>query len=174
MHDAQTLLTRYAACHRDQRNIVTHFVGVPMIVFAAGVLLARPAIAIDGHPVTLAAVLFTLAAAWYLTRDAVLGLATSAMVGVLVLLGHQFAGGSVAAWLAWGVGCFVLGWLIQIVGHYYEGRRPAFVDDTASLLVAPMFIVAEWLFMLGWNRPLRNAIEAAVGPTHVRDLAHPA
>jgi uncharacterized membrane protein YGL010W len=39
---AVELLTQYAGYHRDRRNIVTHFVGVPMIVFAVGVLLARP------------------------------------------------------------------------------------------------------------------------------------
>ena len=42
MRSATDLLTQYAAYHRDRRNIVSHFVGVPMIVFAVGVLLARP------------------------------------------------------------------------------------------------------------------------------------
>jgi hypothetical protein len=37
-----------------------------------------------------------------------------------------------------------------------------------------MFVVAEWLFMLGWNRPLLQAIEAEVGPTVIRDVARPA
>ena len=69
---------------------------------------------------------------------------------------------------------FVVGWVIQFVGHYYEGRKPAFVDDLVGLLVGPMFVVAEWMFMLGWNKPLLQAIEAEVGPTVIRDLAHPA
>jgi len=173
MHNARDLLTQYAAYHRDQRNIVTHFVGVPMIVFSLGVLLARAMVQINGYPVTLAAVLFALTAAWYVTRGPVLGLATSALVGALLLLGHQVAGGSVGSWLAWGISFFVVGWIVQFLGHYYEGRKPAFIDDLAGLLVGPMFIVAEWLFMLGWNKPLHEAIEAKVGPTHLRDLAHP-
>ncbi|MBP6318037.1 MAG: DUF962 domain-containing protein, partial [Rubrivivax sp.] len=37
---AVDLLADYAAYHRDRRNIATHFVGVPMIVFGVGVLLA--------------------------------------------------------------------------------------------------------------------------------------
>ena len=45
MRTATDLLTQYAAYHRDRRNIASHFVGVPMIVFAVGVLLARPAFA---------------------------------------------------------------------------------------------------------------------------------
>ena len=35
-------LSQYAAYHRDKRNIVTHFVGIPLIVIAVAVLLSRP------------------------------------------------------------------------------------------------------------------------------------
>ena len=41
---ARELLVQYARYHRDRRNIATHFVGIPMIVFALGVLLARPTV----------------------------------------------------------------------------------------------------------------------------------
>ena len=36
---ARALLVQYARYHRDQRNIATHFIGVPLIVFAVAVLL---------------------------------------------------------------------------------------------------------------------------------------
>ncbi len=174
MRNAQQLLTQYAAYHRDRRNIATHFVGVPLIVFGVGVLLAGVRVVIDDVPVTAAWLAFALATAWYLSRGFAVGLATSAGVGLLMLLAHPVAGSSVAAWLGWGVGSFAVGWVIQFVGHYYEGRKPAFVDDLIGLLVGPMFVVAEWMFMLGWNKPLLQAIEAEVGPTVLRDLAHPA
>ena len=38
---ADELMVQYARYHRDQRNIATHMIGVPMIVFGVGVLLAR-------------------------------------------------------------------------------------------------------------------------------------
>jgi len=174
MRSAQQLRTQYAAYHRDRRNISTHFIGVPMIVFAVGVLLARPGSELGALWLTPAWLAFALAALWYLSRGLSIGLATSAVVGVLTLLAHRVAGGSLASWLAWGLGLLAVGWAIQLVGHFYEGRKPAFVDDLIGLLVGPMFVVAEWLFMLGWNKPLRRAIEAAVGPTVIRDLAHPA
>ena len=172
MRNATDLLSQYAEYHRDRRNIVSHFVGVPMIVFGVGVLLARAAFPSLGAPVTLAWIVFALAAAWYLTRgNVVLGIATSLAVGILVKLGHEVADGSVARWLAWGVGFFAVGWVIQFVGHWYEGRKPAFVDDLVGLLVGPMFVVAEAMFMLGWNKPLLAEIERRVGPTHLRDIA---
>jgi uncharacterized membrane protein YGL010W len=165
------LMTQYAEYHRDKRNIATHFVGIPLIVFAISVLLARFELA----GTTLAWIAWVLASAWYLTRgNLVLGLATSAVNGVLTALAHPLAAGSMLWWLGWGLGSFVVGWIIQFVGHYYEGRKPAFVDDVVGLLVGPMFVVGEWLFALGWGRDLLAEIERRAGPTHLRDLAAPA
>ena len=121
MRAATDLLSGYARYHRDQRNILSHFVGVPMIVFAIGVLLARPAFHLGGLALSPAWVAFAATAAWYLSRgNLALGVAVSAAVGALLLAAHQIAYGSTVAWLAWGVGGFVVGWLIQFVGHWYE------------------------------------------------------
>jgi uncharacterized membrane protein YGL010W len=172
MRTSTELLVQYAAYHRDRRNIVSHFVGVPMIVFAVGILLARPTLATGALALTPAWILFAVAAAWYLSRgSAVLGIAVTAVVGALLWLGQQAAGGSVPIWLGWGLGCFAIGWVIQFVGHWYEGRKPDFVDDLVGLLVGPMFVTAEVMFMLGWNKPLQDEIEQRVGPTTMRDMA---
>jgi uncharacterized membrane protein YGL010W len=172
MRNATDLLAQYAEYHRDRRNIVSHFVGVPMIVFGIGVLLARATFPAFGVSLTLAWIVFALAAAWYMTRgNIVLGIAVSIAVGVLIKLGHEVSGGSVALWLAWGAGFFLVGWVIQFIGHWYEGKKPAFVDDLIGLLVGPMFVVAELMFMLGWNKPLLAEIERRAGPTHLRDIA---
>lgn len=169
------LLRQYAEYHRDQRNIVTHFVGVPMIVFAVGVLLARPGFMLGGLALSPAWLVFALVAAWYLTRgEALLGLAVSLGVGALLLLAHRVSDGSVAQWLTWGVGFFVVGWLIQFIGHYYEGRKPAFADDIVGLLVGPMFVALEMLAPLGLFKRLMADIERHAGPTMLRNLAHPA
>jgi uncharacterized membrane protein YGL010W len=172
MRAATDLLSGYAQYHRDQRNIASHFIGVPMIVFAVGVLLARPAFHLGGLTLSPAWVVFAATAAWFLTRGSLaLGVGVTALVAALLVAGQQVAQGSTAAWLAWGVGSFVVGWAIQFVGHWYEGRKPAFVDDLSGLLVGPMFVTAEAMFMLGWNKPLLAEIERRAGPTVLRDLA---
>ena len=172
MRTALDLLTQYAEYHRDRRNIATHFFGVPMIVFAVGVLLARPSVTVGDMVLTPAWVAFTLASLWYVTRHLTLGLAVSLAVGVLIALGHEIAARSTTLWLATGVGFFLVGWVIQFVGHYYEGRKPAFVDDLVGLLVGPMFVVAEAMFAMGWNRGMLQEIEKRAGPTILRDLAN--
>jgi uncharacterized membrane protein YGL010W len=164
------LLAQYAEYHRDRRNIATHFVGIPLIVFAIGVLLARGSVA----GLNLAWIVWAASAAWYLTRgNLVLGLAVTLVNAALMALAIPLAGGSTASWLGWGVGIFVVGWVLQFIGHYYEGRKPAFVDDLVGLLVGPMFVVAEWLFAAGWGRDVLAEIERRAGPTHLRDLAAP-
>jgi uncharacterized membrane protein YGL010W len=175
MTAATDLMAHYAAYHRDRRNIATHFVGIPLIVFAVGALLARPAVEVGGWPLTPAAVLWALSSLWYLTRgNLVLGLATS--LANLLLIGAALPLGllETKAWLAWSLGVFFVGWALQFLGHYYEGRKPAFVDDLRGLLVGPMFVVGEALFALGWGKGLLAEIEARVGPTHLRDLHAPA
>lgn len=173
MRGATDLLVQYAATHRDRRNIISHFIGVPMVVFALGVLLARPAFALGGWALTPAWVVFAALAAWYLTRGNLpLGVAVSAAIGVLVALAQRFGDSGTAAWLAWGVGCFVFGGLIQFAGRWYEGRKPpAFLDNPVGLLVGPMFVVAEALFSFGWGKALLAEIERRAGPTVLRDLA---
>jgi uncharacterized membrane protein YGL010W len=173
MRNATELLSRYAEYHRDRRNIATHLVGVPMIVFGVGVLLARPAFMLVGIALSPAWLLFAATAAWYLTRGhLVVGAAVSAVVGVLLVLAHGVAYGSTASWLTWGLGAFVVGWVIQFIGHYYEGRKPAFVDDLAGLLVGPMFVTAEVLFALGLCQPLHAEIVQRAGPTLIRARHH--
>jgi uncharacterized membrane protein YGL010W len=177
MRHTTDLLVQYAEYHRDRRNIATHFVGVPLIVFAVGALLARPVFDVGALTLSPAWVLLVLAALWWLTRgNLALGLAVSVAGAVLVLAGQRAAGPGtgLGAWLGWGVGGFVVGWVIQFIGHYYEGRKPAFVDDLSGLLVGPMFVTAEAMFAAGWNRPLLGEIERRAGPTMIRDLALPA
>lgn len=169
------LMVKYAAYHRDRRNIATHFVGIPMLVFAVGALLARPSLEVAGWPITPAAVLWALTTLWYLTRgELALGLATSLANLVLILAALPLGHLDTAPWLSWGLGLFVLGWVIQYIGHYYEGRKPAFTDDLRGLLVGPMFVVGEALFAAGWGKSLLAEINRRVGPTHLRDLHTPA
>lgn len=171
---ALDLMAQYAAYHRDRRNIATHFIGIPLIVFAISTLLARAEFTLADMPMNAAIVAWGLSALWYLTRgNLALGVATTVINGLLTALAMIAAQGSTTGWLVIGIGSFVVGWIFQFVGHYYEGKKPAFVDDLVGLLVGPMFVVGEAMFMLGWGRALLAEIERRVGPTHLRDLAHP-
>ncbi len=170
---ATDLRVQYARYHRDRRNIATHFVGVPMIVFGLSALLSRPELAFQGQALSPIMLIWALTTMWYLTRgNLLLGGVTALCNGLLMLAALHLSAGSSLAWVGWGAGAFVLGWLIQFIGHFYEGRKPAFVDDVVGLAVAPMFLVGEALFALGLSKRLASDIEQAAGPTYLRNL-HP-
>lgn len=153
-------LSQYAAYHRDRRNIATHFVGIPMIVLAVTVLLSRPGGELLGLWVS-PALLAALAAAWfYLRLDRALGWVMAALLGLCLWAGHALAVASTSVWLGAGIALFVIGWAIQFVGHYYEGRKPAFVDDIAGLIIGPLFVVAEAGFMLGLLGDVKHEVQA--------------
>jgi uncharacterized membrane protein YGL010W len=163
-------LAQYAAYHRDRRNIATHFVGIPMIVAALAVLLSRPASTFGVLPFALspAWLLFVAATVYYLLLDVPLGLLMVAVSALCLWLGRSLAAAPLGAWLASGIGLFVVGWVFQFVGHAaYEHRKPAFVDDVIGLLIGPLFVLAEALFSFGWRPALREAIESQAGPTRI-------
>lgn len=161
-------LARYAAYHRDPRNIATHFIGIPMIVLAVDALLSRPALGLWGLVLSPALIATLLASAYYLWLSPGLGTLMTMLLALALWFGHWAASLSTAAWLLWGVGGFVLGWLFQFLGHFWEGRKPAFVDDIMGLLIGPLFVVAEALFLLGMCQLLQRDIEARAGPVRKR------
>lgn len=162
-------LASYAAYHRDRRNIATHLVGVPMIVQAVVILLARPAVEIAGVAITPAVLAWGAAGIYYLMLDVRLGLTLAAIIGAMLWVGGLVAAQPTATWLGLGVGMFVVGWIIQFVGHYYEGKKPAFVDDIVGLLIGPLFVLAEVAFACGLRLELKRAVESRAGPTVMRD-----
>lgn len=167
-------LARYAAAHRDRRNIATHMVGVPMVIFGCGVLLAHGQLSASAMAPNLAWLVWCIAMLWVVSRGHLgLGLAVSAITGALFALAQLAAAGTVVHALGWGLGFVLAGVALQWLGHCYEGRRPTWSVQPHSLLVAPMFVGAEVLFALGMAQPLRRAIERRAGPTVLRDLAHP-
>ncbi len=161
-------LSQYAAYHRDPRNIASHFIGIPMIVVAVTVLLSRPGGWLAGLWIS-PALFVALASAWfYLRLDTRFGVLMTALLGLCLWAGQALAVQATLVWLSAGLGLFVVGWAIQFLGHYYEGRKPAFVDDVTGLIVGPLFVVAEMAFLLGLRQDLNQQIELNVGASSAR------
>ena len=158
-------LSTYATYHRDRRNIATHFVGVPMIFLAVVTLLSRPAVDLGGVPGAPALLVSAGALAFYLRLDLRFGAVMAALTGLALWGGAGLAARSTGVWLGTGLGLFGVGWVIQFVGHYFEGKKPAFVDDLIGLLVGPLFVVAEAGFALRLRPEVQAAIEHRAGPT---------
>src|SRR5467141_1110765 len=146
----------YAAYHRNRWNRFTHFIGVPAIIFA--ILIPMNWVSF-GEGVTLAHVFMGAVLAYYFLLDVPLALATAVATGALFLAAKAAAATGVASgWIWFGV-FFVGGWTCQLVGHLFEGRKPALADNLFQIFVAPIFLVAEVFFALGLKHEVRKKIE---------------
>lgn len=164
MNKLTDLLAQYASYHRDRRNILTHLVGIPTIVLSLMVLLARPTLAtVGGLPINPGMVIAALLALYYLKLDLRMGAVMAAVFALGLDVALHTAPLATGAWLAWGLGLFLVGWGIQFLGHYYEGRKPAFVDDIIGLIIGPLFVLAEVAFLLGLRKDVEAAIEQKAG-----------
>ncbi|NRR29058.1 DUF962 domain-containing protein [Oxalobacteraceae bacterium] len=152
-------LAQYAAYHRDPRNVATHLVGVPMIMAAVVVLLSRPGFVLAELPLSPAVLCVAATLLYYFVLDIGMGCVMSALLLPALWLGAWSAAQATSVWLGIGLGGFVVGWIIQFIGHYFEGRKPAFVDDLVGLLIGPLFVVVEVLLMLGLRKDLAPAMK---------------
>ena len=165
MRTLREQLSQYALYHRDQRNIHTHFVGIPLIVISAFGMLSAPIFATS---ISAALLVLLGSCLYYLLLDIKFGALMLLFSGGCFWLSQQMVQLLAEHWLIGSAALFALGWLLQFIGHYYEGKKPAFVDDLVGLLIGPLFVVAEWVFLAGFARELQAQIEADAGPVRAR------
>ena len=159
MKSLEDQMSVYAAYHQDARNKATHFVGVPVIMLSLFIPLAWLRVEIAGFTITAAMAFAALVLAYYFVLDLALGLAMLIVTGALVWLGQTIAAqGAMQGW-SWFAALFVGGWILQLVGHAFEGRRPALADNLFQIFVAPIFLAAEVFFALGYKPALRRRVE---------------
>jgi uncharacterized membrane protein YGL010W len=157
-------LAMYAAYHRDKRNQATHHIGVPLIVYALLVAASQvhlgsvPLGPTGMLPLSLGTLLLFVLFALYLSNVPVIGLIAVLIYGVLFALAETVGQGE-SVWSTFAV-CFVGGWIIQFVGHAFEGRRPALFTNAVQVFMAPAFLIAEILFALGFEKGLEHDIMA--------------
>jgi len=147
----------YAAYHQDPRNKATHFVGVPAIMLSLFIPLAWLRVELGGVTITAAMVFAAMVLVYYFLLDLPLALAMLVLMGALVYAGQALAGLGAAAGWTWFAILFVGGWILQLVGHAFEGRKPALTDNLFQIFVAPIFLCAELFFALGY-RPRLQAV----------------
>ncbi len=171
MRTLEEQITQYAAYHRDRRNIATHFMGIPMIVFAIILALNGADTQLGlAHP-TLAIGIALLFVLYYLMLDTALGFAMAVYLGLNCFLAAKVAAlMSLSGIAATALAIFIAGWVLQFLGHKFEGMKPAFFDDIMGLAIGPLFMMVEVFFMLGLKPELQKHVEDRVGPVVAKRL----
>jgi uncharacterized membrane protein YGL010W len=55
----------------------------------------------------------------------------------------------------WALGLFVVGWILQFLGHLIEGNQPAFFSNPLYLLVGPLWLIRRAATIVGIRKPNR-------------------
>ena len=154
----------YEAYHRHPLNKLTHFIGIPAIVFSVLVLLSAASVNVGGAMITPAMLLAAAALVYYWLLQPAFGFGMTLFILPTLALAHWVGRQSwtmaVTAFLFF----FIGGWILQLLGHsIFEKRRPALVDNLFQMVIGPVFLVAEVFFFFGY-RPGLHA--------RIRELSH--
>ena len=143
----------YGAYHRDPRNKLTHFFGVPLVTFSLFLFLGwfrfvHPEVL----PISVATLFYFGVTIYYLRLDWMIALVQLPFTLTLLLLAEWLAQRSMTLSFTAFLVTFVLGWIIQLVGHAMEGKRPALADNILQVFNAPLFLTIEALSMMGFRK----------------------
>ena len=153
-------LGSYASVHRDWRNKATHFVGIPVIVFSLLLVLSLWHFEVGGREWSLSLAVAIVAVLGWMALDLGIGTIMALMMAPAWYAAEALAGAlgpASAVWTAFLV-LFVGGWVLQFLGHHYEGKRPALLDNIFQGFIGPMFLVAETVVVMGHRRDLADAM----------------
>jgi uncharacterized membrane protein YGL010W len=145
----------YGAYHQDPRNKLTHFFGVPLVTFSLFLFLSwfrfyhAPEL-----PITAATLFYLAVCVYYLKLDWSIALIQLPFTLLLFWLADRAAILPFQTSFAIFLAAFVAGWIIQLVGHGIEGRRPALADNILQVFNAPLFLTIEVLAILGLRKDL--------------------
>jgi uncharacterized membrane protein YGL010W len=138
MRRVDRLFESYGRFHRDRVNKAIHWICVPLIVWSVlGMLWAASPLA------ACAAIAVTTLFYLFLSVPLAFGMlaVVAGMAWALSLLGDRLLTVSLVT--------FAAAWVGQFIGHAIEGRKPAFVDDLRSFLVAPAWLLGDLYRRLG-------------------------
>lgn len=150
----------YASYHRNPITRYTHMAGIPLIILSLMILIGFIHVVIIGVLDINVANLATLALLIYYFRlNWRLALTLTPILLLLLWIATFFNHAGPTAFALWSfLLLFLLGAILQSIGHFIEENRPAFVDNFWQVLIAPLFIIAEAFFLIGYMQDLKKEI----------------
>ena len=132
------LLESYKKNHQNPVNEMIHIFAIPLIMFS--ILGVTAAFDIFLEYILVGIVLFyylklskiaaLLMLVWLLIYLGLVALLKPYIIEISLLL-------------------FVLGWILQFLGHFIEGKRPSFFEDLRYFLIGPLFVAQKLISKFG-------------------------
>lgn len=126
----------YNQYHATRGNKLTHYIGIPMIVFSTFGLLSRIQFLANFN---IALIVWLFSSLFYCRLDWKRGLPFSALTFIF-----YWASLGISNEIHWIL--FIVGWIFQGIGHYvYEKKSPAFLTNLSHIFIGPF-----WIFCRLW------------------------
>jgi uncharacterized membrane protein YGL010W len=141
-------MAMYQTYHTKNTTKLTHFIGVPLIIMSLISLCALVSMASTW-------ILVVTLLCYYLLLNLSLGIIAS-IIFIPMTWFTQWLLLHMVAWHLFflAIICFIVGWVLQLLGHYHEGNKPAFLDNFLQIFIAPLFLITEICFSLGFKKYL--------------------
>ncbi|HEX4329855.1 MAG TPA: Mpo1-like protein [Burkholderiales bacterium] len=163
MRTLEQQMSFYLRYHRNPWNRLTHFIGVPVIIFSLFIPLGWLRLPVDGFDVTGAQLFALVVMLYYFVLDATLAVTLAAFIALMLYGADQVSQLSWKIGAFWFVATFACGWIMQLIGHVFEGRKPALTDNFFQIFIAPIFLMAEVFFALGLKKDVLKRTEDLAG-----------
>lgn len=130
MANLESYFASYGEYHKTKGNKLTHYAGIPLIMFSTLGLLS----VISVLSINLGLVVWLASTIFYLKLDWKRALPFSVITFLMYYLSLF-----VPMSIHWAL--FIGGWILQGIGHYvYEKKSPAFLTNLSHLLIGPFWI----------------------------------
>ncbi len=147
-------LKQYQAQHTEKTNRLAHYIGIPAIVLGTLLLLSWISVSIAAKwHISFAWIAVIALLIYYYFLDIKMAAVMTVVMVIVTLL---------CTWIAYpaptkfGLTLFLIlfigGWLLQFIGHTLEKVKPSFFNTVGSILIAPLFVVAELIVALGLGK----------------------
>jgi len=152
MRPVDKWLAEYARDHENPANQALHSICVPLIVWSLLGLawsIPLPAWVTSRAPeFNLSMLLVAGVLLYYMSLSAPLALGAMVCATIMLVVCDVLEAFGAPLWRV-AIGVFVIAWVGQFLGHYFEGRRPSFLQDLRFLLIGPLWVLAKLYRRLG-------------------------
>jgi len=134
--------SEYREYHTTRGNVISHYIGVPLIATSVFGLLAMVTFGNEAFRQNLVRpdlgwLLWAAAIGFYLWLDWKIALPFSLVMTGMYLIGRSIPVEGL-------VGMQIVGWIVQYIGHLkYEKKSPAFYKNLTHLMIGPLWVFAK-------------------------------
>jgi uncharacterized membrane protein YGL010W len=150
-------MAEYGESHQHPTNKLIHHICVPIIFFSVvGILKALPVpsswpIYLDFSSIMTVIVLF-----FYLMLK---NLRVFVGMCLMILPMHILLEFLRPRFFLLSLGLFLVGWIVQFIGHKIEGKKPSFFKDLFFLLIGPIWVLKAFCQKIGVDLKISSAKE---------------